>query len=60
MSGCDRTPNANTVISQGHNKRFIEVTLDGEVVADFRFLGPGNLFRVQRYGFDYPGLEWLK
>ncbi|MEM7112029.1 MAG: aryl-sulfate sulfotransferase [Chloroflexota bacterium] len=60
MSGCDRTPSGNTIISLGHNKRFIEVTSAGEVVADFRFPGPGNLFRVRRYGFDYPGLAELK
>lgn len=60
MSGCDRTPSGNTIISLGHNKRFIEVTPDGDVVADFRFPGPGNLFRVRRYGFDYPGLTQLK
>ena len=59
MSGCDRTPSGNTVISLGHNKRFIEVTAEGEVVADFRYPGPGNLFRVRRYGHDYPGLKRL-
>ncbi len=60
MSGCDRTPSGNTVISLGHNKRFIEVTAEGEVVADFRFPGPGNLFRVRRYSHDYTGLAKLK
>ena len=60
MSGVDRTPSGNTVFAFGHNKRIIEVTPEGEVVADFRPPGPGNLFRVRRYGFDYPGLENLK
>ena len=59
MSGCDRTPSGNTIISLGHNKRFIEVTPAGEVVADFRFPGPGNLFRVRRYAHDYSGLARL-
>ncbi|MEM8856687.1 MAG: aryl-sulfate sulfotransferase [Chloroflexota bacterium] len=60
MSGCDRTPSGNTIISLGHNKRFIEVTAEGEVVADFRYPGPGNLFRVRRYGHDYSGLARLE
>ena len=59
MSGVDRTPSGNTVFAFGHNKRIMEVTPEGEVVADFRVPGPGNTFRVRRYGFDYPGLEKL-
>lgn len=60
MGGVDRTPSGNTVFAFGHNKRIIEVTPEGEVVADFRIPGPGNTFRVRRYGFDYPGLAQLK
>ena len=56
MSGVDRTPGGNTVMALGHNKRIIEVTPEGEIVADFRVPGPGNTFRVRRYGFDFPGL----
>ena len=59
MSGVDRTPSGNTVFAFGHNKRVIEVTPDGEVVADFRIPGPGNTFRVRRYPFDFPGLKQL-
>jgi len=57
MSGVDRTPSGNTVFAFGHNKRIMEVTPEGEVVADFRVPGAGNTFRVRRYGFDYPGLK---
>ena len=60
MSGVNRTPSGNTVFAFGHNKRIIEVTPEGEVVADFRVPGPGNTFRVRRYGFDYPGVAQLK
>ncbi|MEM7114636.1 MAG: aryl-sulfate sulfotransferase [Chloroflexota bacterium] len=59
MSGCDRTPSGNTVFIFGHNKRIIEVTPEGEVVADFFPPGPGRTFRTRRYGFDYPGLAKL-
>ncbi|MEM7032777.1 MAG: aryl-sulfate sulfotransferase [Chloroflexota bacterium] len=59
MSGVDRTPSGNTVFAFGHNKRIIEVTPEGEVVADFRVPGSGNTFRVRRYGFDHPGLARL-
>ncbi|MEM7348252.1 MAG: aryl-sulfate sulfotransferase, partial [Chloroflexota bacterium] len=60
MSGADRTPSGNTVFIFGHNKRIIEVTPEGEVVADFVPPGPGRAFRVRRYGYDYPGLARLK
>ncbi len=60
MSGVDRTPSGNTVFVFGHNKRIIEVTPEGEVVADFRMPGPGNTFRIRRYGFDHPGIARLK
>jgi len=36
MSGVSRTPSGNTVFAFGHNKRIMEVTPEGEVVADFR------------------------
>ena len=58
MSGCDRTLSGDTIISLGHNKRFM--TSEDEVVADFCFSRTGNLFRVRRYGFDCPGLAKLK
>ncbi len=60
MSGIQRTPSGNTVFAFGHSKRVIEVTPEGEVMADFRVPGPGNTFRVRRYEFDYPGLAGLK
>lgn len=59
MSGCDRTPSGNTIFIFGHDKRIIEVTPAGKVVADFIPPGPGRTFRTRRYGHDYPGLARL-
>ncbi len=67
ISGCQRLPNGNTLICEGTIGRFIEVTPDREIV--WEYISPfyvnknpawgfANLvFRVHRYGPDYPGLK---
>lgn len=71
MSGAQRLPNGNTLISTGFSGSIFEVTPEKEVVwkyvvpMDYEprpdvlalFSGPGNpVFRAYRYAPDYPGL----
>ncbi len=72
ISGCQRLPNGNTLICNGLNGTFLEVTSGGRVV--WKYINPvtrygpqyqGNsilpganqVFRVRRYHPDYPGLR---
>ena len=64
-----RLPNGNTLICEGSNGRFFEVTLEKELVWEyinpfyFKFSPPSVLewnntvFRAYRYSPDYPGLK---
>lgn len=56
MSGARRLRNGNTVMVQACDKRIVEVTPDGDMVLDFHVGGPGRMFRVYKYGPDYPGI----
>lgn len=65
VSGCQRLPNGNTLICEGHPGRIFEVTAEGELVWEFsnpfyyphEMFGPSNqIFRAYRYGLDYDGL----
>jgi len=59
MSNAHRLPNGNTVMVQACDKRIVEVTLDGEIVMDFRVGGPGRMYRVKKYSRDHPGITAL-
>jgi len=67
MSGAQRLPNGNTLITEGRRGNFYEVTYDGEIVWHYRipvglngpvsqgdFLTNPNIFRSTKYGLDYP------
>lgn len=58
ISGVQRLPNGNTLITEGTSGRLIEVTAAGEVV--WEFISPINeenryLFRARKYAADHPG-----
>ena len=55
ISSSQRLPNGNTLICNGPEGYFFEVTEDGETVWDY---SAGNaVFRVDRYGVDYAGFD---
>lgn len=58
ISGVQRLPNGNTLITEGTSGRLIEVTTEGEVVWEFITPIPDRnwLFRTRKYAADYPGL----
>ncbi len=58
ISGVQRLPNGNTLITEGTSGRLIEVTVDGEVVWEFINPTPERnwLFRSRKYAADHPGL----
>ena len=58
ISGVQRLPNGNTLITAGTFGRVLEVTAEGEVVWEFISPVPERnwLFRVRKYGADHPGL----
>ena len=58
ISGVQRLPNGNTLITEGVPGRLLEVTHDGEVVWEFISPVPEDrnwLFRVRKYPADHPG-----
>jgi len=68
LSGCQRLPNGNTLICEGSNGRFFEVTKEKELVWEYinplyndRYAAiPGeanNVFRAYRYAPDHPALK---
>jgi hypothetical protein len=65
LSSAQRLPNGNTIINNGINGSFFEVTPDKEIVWRYinRFpimLRPLNsVFKVQYYSKDFPGLDNL-
>jgi hypothetical protein len=69
ISGAQRLPNGNTLMCAGEEGNFVEVTVSGEVV--WNYISPvtnqgivttykggqnNSVFRISRYGPDYPGL----
>jgi len=67
ISGCQRLPNGNTLISDGPSGRFFEITTQKELAWEYTnplyimgdsILGYNNaVFLSHRYGPDYPGLK---
>ncbi|MFG0316957.1 MAG: aryl-sulfate sulfotransferase [Planctomycetota bacterium JB042] len=71
ISGAQRLPNGNTLICEGDDGRFFEVTRDGEIVWEYlnpfggevKEAGPGGnapkhaVFRATRIPPDHPGLR---
>ncbi|MCP4345241.1 MAG: DUF1565 domain-containing protein [Desulfobacterales bacterium] len=58
ISGAQRLPNGNTLICSGANGYFLEVTSDKETVWEYTY-SDGDVFKVRRYGEDYPGLSGI-
>lgn len=64
ISGADRLPNENVLVTEGSSGRVFEVTRRGEVVwewvSPFMHVLQGSqrpwIFRAYRYGPDFPGL----
>ncbi len=54
ISGAQRLSNGNTLICDGPNGYFFEVTPEGDVVWEYDYTG--SAFRVTRYTSDYAGL----
>lgn len=62
MSGVQRLPGGNTLISIGPTGKFFEVTPGGETVWQYSNTHPSgrpSVFRAIRYPVDYPGLANL-
>jgi hypothetical protein len=55
ISGAQRLPNGNTLICDGPDGYFFEVTSAGDLVWEYDY-GNQAIFRVTRYSLDYPGL----
>jgi hypothetical protein len=55
ISGAQRLPNGNTLICDGPNSYFFEVTASGETVWQYDYTG--QVFQVQRYAPEYPGFD---
>jgi hypothetical protein len=61
ISGAQRLPNGNTLICSGMDGALIEITREKEVVWKCTIpTSRASLFRVQRYGRNYPGLAGRK
>lgn len=58
VSGAQRLPNGNTLITDGPGGVFFEVTSAGERVWSYHLSGD-QYFRATRYGPEYPGLSAL-
>ena len=63
ISGAQRLPNGNTLICDGTNGIFFEINPDKEIVWKYSNLFPdlinNQVFKIQRYSPDYPGLDKL-
>jgi Arylsulfotransferase (ASST)/PKD domain len=63
VSGAQRLPNGNTLICVGDSGIFFEVT--SEKVTVWNYVNPypnlmtNNVFKIHKYGVDYPGLKLL-
>jgi hypothetical protein len=56
QGGAFRLPNGNTLITQTHTARIIEVNMSGEILWDFSFesgIGSHWIARAQKYPIDY-------
>jgi len=60
VSGAQRLPNGNTLICNGVNGIFFEVTADKEIIWQYTNPLPhpeiNDVFKIRRYAPDYPGL----
>lgn len=60
VSGVQRLPNGNTLICDGQDGLFFEVTPEKNIVWEYTNQFPeeaqNNVFKVRRYGPDFPGL----
>ena len=59
ISGAQRLPNGNTLICSGASGYFLEVDSSGATVWEHTVSGGTDVFKVQRYGVDYAGLNGL-
>ena len=57
MSSARRLPNGNVLMVQSYNNRVVEVTPDGETVADFQMPEQGHLYRVYKISPSHPALR---
>ena len=57
ISGAQRLSNGNTLICDGPNGTFFEVTPGNEII--WTYDHEGEVFRVTRYASDYPGVSVL-
>jgi hypothetical protein len=57
LGGCQRLPNGNTIISESTSGNLFEINSAGSTV--WNYSPGGEIVRVLRYGFDYPGLSAL-
>jgi len=55
ISGGQRLPNGNTLICDGPNAYFFELTSSGETVWEYDHTGA--VFRGERYPPEYPGFD---
>lgn len=53
ISGAQRLANGNTLVCQGPDGLFFEVTSQGDKVWEYDY--DGQVFRIERYALDYPG-----
>ncbi len=54
ISSAQRLPDGNTLVCDGPEGRFFEVTPEGETVWEYDY--EGDVFRITRYAADYAGL----
>lgn len=64
ISGVQRLPNGNTLINEGPNSIFFEVTPEGKTVWKYDAFPAqdeehNRVYRVSRYAPDHPGLQYL-
>ena len=63
LGSAQRLPNGNTLICNGPQGRFFEVTNEQEVVWEYENQIPDpidhHVFKIHRYGPEYPGLRYL-
>lgn len=63
ISGAQRLPNGNTLICDGPDGLFFEVTPEKEIVWEYVNTFPipsfNRVFKIRRYAPDYPGIENL-
>lgn len=62
ISGAQRLPDGNTLVCDGANGKFFEITSDGETVWEYLNQDPSpgaQVFRAIRYQVDYSGLAGL-